>query len=148
MSIDDSALDLLAGGGASAKFPEIGTTHKGAITALTQRQQTKFGTGELEWWDDAKTQPKMEVVITLQTDERDADDATDDGKRVLYASGNMLKAIRTALAGRKPEAGGVLAVKYISDGTPSKPGYNPPKVYAAEYKAPSPVSAEAAESLI
>lgn len=140
MTIDNSALDLLAGGGASAKFPEIGTVHKGAITSLTQRQSTKFGTNELEWWDDAKTQPKKEVVITLQTDERDADDSTDDGKRVLYVSGNMLKAIKVALAGRVPEVDGILAVKYTGDGTPSKPGYNPPKQYEAKYTPPAPVA--------
>lgn len=145
MSIDNSALDLLAAGGTAAKFPEIGTVHKGTVVSATTKQQTKFGTGELEWWDDAKTQPRMEVVITLQTQDYDADNASDDGKRVLYASGNMLKAIRTALAGSQLEAGGTLAVQYTADGTPSKPGYNPPKVYTAQYKAPSPVAAEVAD---
>ena len=32
--------------------------------------------------------------------------------------------------------GGKIAVKYTGDGEPSKPGFNPPKLFEARYEAP------------
>lgn len=144
MSIDNSALDLLEGGGKTAKFATIGDIVKGTVVSASSKQQTEFGTGKPLTWDNGD--PKMELVVTLATDERDPDDATDDGTRVLYAKGAMLAAIRAARQGKTFEAGGTLAVKYVSDKPSSTPGYNPAKQFVAEYQAP-PVIADV-ESLI
>lgn len=145
MTIDSSATDLLEGGGTSFKFQTVGDIAKGAVVSATAVQQKDFTTGKPKFWDDGN--PMMQLVITLQTDERDADDATDDGTRRIFAKGEMLSAIRVALAGRKLEEGGVLAVQYTGDGEPKQRGFNPPKLYRAQYEAPSGVSADV-DSLI
>lgn len=134
--------DIIMGGGApTAKFPEVGTLHKGRIIASAVQQATEYGTNEPKTWSNGD--PVWEAVITIATDERDAEIDNDDGTRRIYASGAMLAAIRTAVqvAGAKGiEVGGVLAVKYDHDGTPSKPGFNPPKQFVAQYLAPDPVN--------
>jgi hypothetical protein len=143
MSIDNSALGLLEGGGASFKFDTIGKTAKGTVVAATAQQQTDFQSGKPLTWDDGN--PRMQLVITLATDERDPDDPTDDGERRIFAKGEMLKAIKAALRAANAELaeGGTLAVKYTGDGEAER-GKNPPKLYAAEYKAPSGVDSSAA----
>lgn len=141
--IDSAALDLLEGGGKSAKFTEIGDTVKGAVVSAESRQQTDYTSGEPLTWDDGN--PRMQLVITLATDQRDPDDPTDDGHRNLYAKGKLLDAIRQALkaAGVKLAEGGTLAVQYTGDGTPKNPKHNPPKEYVAEYAPPSKVAGAA-----
>ena len=138
----DTLDSFLGGGGSpSAKFIDVGATVKGTVTAAEVVQQTEFGTGTPKTWDDGK--PMMQAVITLSTDLRDDDIEDDDGTRRLFVKGQMQKAVREALkaAGVKSlEIGGTLAVKYTGDGAPSKPGFNGPKLYAAQYKA-APVSA-------
>lgn len=128
--------DMLATGGKAAKFPEVGTVARGTIAATPQtRQATKIGTGEPEVYPSGD--PVIEVLITLQTDEREDD--TDDGKRTVYASRRLWGAVKQAVlaAGGKLEVGGTLAVEYYADGEPPQPGFNAPKLYRAEYKAPS-----------
>lgn len=141
--IDSAALDLLKGGGKSAKFTEIGDTVKGAVVSAESRQQTDYTSGEPLTWDDGK--PRMQLVITLATDQRDPDDPTDDGHRNLYCKGKLLDAVRNAInaSGSKLDEGGTLAVQYTGDGEPSNPRHNPPKMYAAEYVPPSKVAGAA-----
>jgi hypothetical protein len=139
MSIDPNVNDFFqGGGGASAKFPTPGTTIKGTVVRSVRTQQTNFDTGELAFWDEAKTQPKWQVVITLATDERDPDIEDDEGHRNLYVRGQMQKAVGDALAKAKAklEVGGTLAVQYTGDGEPPRRGLNPPKLYTAAYKPP------------
>lgn len=136
MSISDDALDLLESGGATAKFPEVGTVHKGTLLSIDKRQARDFDTGVPKVWDDGN--PIWELVVKIQTDTRDADIEGDDGVRTLYAGGNMLKALKDAFrkAGVKPAIGGTLAVKYTGDGEAKKRGFNPPKLYVAQYAPP------------
>ena len=138
--IDSAALDLLEGGGKSAKFETVGDTTKGQVVSAESRQQTDYTSGEPLTWDDGN--PRMQLVITLATDERDPDDPTDDGHRNIYCKGKMLNAVKQALkaAGQKLEVGGTLAVQYTGDGTPTNPRHNPPKEYVAAYEAPSRVA--------
>lgn len=140
---------LLGGGAASAKFPTIGTVVKGTITQTDVTQQTDFSTGALKFWDDAKTQPMMQVVVTLKTDERDPTDDSDEGLRKLYVKGQMQAAVREALraAQAKLEVGGTLAVQYTSDKPAEKRGHNPAKQYTAQYKPPSAGTAAANDLL-
>ena len=125
---------LNATGVPSAKFPTIGTTVKGRIEHLEVQQQRDFTTGEPKTYDDGK--PAMQLVVTLATDERDPEVADDDGMRRVFAKGQLLAAIRSAVrqANAQLAVGGTLAVQYTADKPSEKRGMNPAKVYQAQYK--------------
>lgn len=134
MSIDPN--DLLLGGGiTAAKFPTIGTIVKGVVVRSEASQQTEFGSNKPKVYDDGN--PIMQVIVTLQTDERDGSE--DDGQRKLYVRGQMMAAVSSALkaASAKLEVGGTLAVRYESDKPAEKPGFNPAKQYVAQYAPPT-----------
>ena len=136
-----SANQLLMGSGRSASFRTVGTTVAGVITEEPEvAQQRDFESGEPAFWDKDKTEPKMQLIITLQTQDRDPEDPHDDGVRKLYvASSNQRKAIAAAVraAGKNGLAvGGVLSVTYTKDGVKTGKG-NPPKEYAAQYVPPT-----------
>lgn len=141
MSNNISANQFLLGSGKSASFKEIGRTVSGVITEEPEVvQQRDFDSGELAYWDKEHQEPKLQLVITLATQERDSQDPHDDGERRLFvASSNMRKAIAAAVraAGRNGLAvGGVLSVTYTGDGVKTGKG-NPPKEYAAQYVPPT-----------
>jgi hypothetical protein len=134
---------LLGGGARSAKFEHAGDAVKGEITDIQTKQQTDLD-GNPKTWDDGS--PMWQVVVTLQTDDREAGDPDDDGKRNLYLKGSkkyassakaVADAVKAAGATRL-EVGGTLALKYSGDGEPTKRGFNAPKLYEAAYKAPAP----------
>lgn len=133
--------DLLAEGAKvpAAKFESIGDAVAGTIAEVDARQCLVYGTTDLDWWDTAKTEPKMQVVITLQTDQRDASIEDDDGRRRVYAKkpSKMLTAIATALGGRRLEVGGRLAVKFTDEEPHKNPAFNAIKGYAAAYEPPA-----------
>ena len=121
--------------GTTAKFPTIGTLHKGTIVSLNERQARKFGTDELDTWPNGD--PKMELVIGI---------TEDDGETyTLYAKGQMRHAIRNA--SQRLEIGATLAVKYVRDGE-AKKGLNAPKEYVAQYQAPNPQPIDLASDII
>lgn len=135
MSIDPNDLLLGGGGAPAAKFPTIGTTVKGTVLNSEVTQQIDFATQKPKFYDDGN--PAMQVVITIQTDERDPSIEDDDGRRRLFVRGQMRTAVGEALraAGAKLEKGGTIAVQYAED-KPSNKG-NPAKQYRAQYQAPS-----------
>lgn len=138
MTATDNVNDfLLSGGLPAAKFPTIGAIVKGTITASEVTQQTDYATGTPKFYDDGK--PMQQVVITLRTDERDPSIDGDEGLRKLYVRGQMTAAVREALrtAKAKLEIGGTLAVQYTEDKPSEKRGFNPMKVYTAQYKPPT-----------
>lgn len=136
MTIIDANQFLLSSGVPSAKFPHVGATVKGTVLDFRVEQARDFDTKTLRTWDDGN--PVMQLVVTLQTDERDPDKEADDGSRALYALGQMLKAVRDAVRPHGGLAqGGTLAVRYTGDGEPSRRGLNPPKQYRAEYHPPA-----------
>lgn len=126
--------DLLAGGGKSAKFPNIGDTVEGTIVDFTTSQQTDID-GTPKTWDDGS--PRWQIVLTMQTTERE-DDA-DDGLRKLYAKGNLLTELKAAVkaSGEKLAVGGVVKARYDADGE-AKRGYSPPKLFKVKYTPPAP----------
>jgi hypothetical protein len=142
--------DFLSGGGPpSAKFKDIGTTVKGIVESANVSQQTDFATGAPKTWDDG--QPMMQLVVVLQTDDRDAEVEDDDGKRRLFVKGQMRSAVIEALkaAGTKAiEPGGTLAVRYAEDGEQKRAGHNAPKVYVAQYRAPAAEAAVTVDELL
>ena len=73
--------DALSGGGTYLKWEIPGTTYTGVITEVTMRQARKFESTEPDFWDDGT--PKMQVVLSLATDYREAGNPDDDGSRQL-----------------------------------------------------------------
>lgn len=131
----------------SWKFTNPGDTHTGTITEVSDaRQATEFGSNEPAFWDREKTRPKMQVAVTLDTTERDPQDANDTGKRNLWVvedgrSGSILSAIRQAVhqAGAGTiDIGGQLTVAFSGFDPNSKNPANPRKVYSASYVPPAP----------
>lgn len=140
MSMLDEVNQMLTQSGAPAcKFPNVGDTHKGTITAAKKRQQTDMKTGRPLEWDNGDL--RWEIVITIDTGDADENGET---CRRLFARGGMLKAIREAVAeaGSKLEIGGELVVRYTGDGEPSQRGFNAPKLYKAKYTAPAPAAVD------
>lgn len=131
----------------SWKFTNPGDTHTGTITEVSDaRQATEYGSNELAYWDKERTRPKMQVAVTLDTAERDPQDANDTGKRTLWVvedgrSGSILSAIRQAVhqAGAGTiDIGGQLTVTFSGFDPNSKNPANPRKIYTAAYQAPAP----------
>lgn len=131
----------------SWKFTNPGDTHTGTIIEVSDaRQATEFGSNEPAYWDREKTRPKMQVAVTLDTAERDPQDASDTGKRTLWVvedgrSGSILSAIRQAVhqAGAGTiDIGGQLTVAFSGFDPNSKNPANPRKIYAASYVPPAP----------
>lgn len=131
----------------SWKFATPGDTHTGTITEVSDaRQATEYGSNELAYWDKERTRPKMQVVVTLDTAERDPQDANDTGKRTLWVvedgrSGSILSAIRQAVhqAGAGTiDIGGQLTVAFSGFDPNSKNPANPRKIYSASYVPPAP----------
>lgn len=131
----------------SWKFTNPGDTHTGTITEVGDaRQASEFGSNEPAYWDREKTRPKMQVAITLDTTERDPQDANDAGKRTLWVvedgrSGSILAAIRHAVAQAGAgtiDIGGQLTVTFSGFDPNSKNPANPRKIYSASYVPPAP----------
>lgn len=127
---------LMGGGGApTAKFPTPGTTVGGRITEPPQvEQQRDIQTGEKKFWSDGN--PMMQLVVTVQTDQRDPSIEDDDGRRRIFVKGVMKNVVADAVratGARGLEVGGQLHVTYTHDGTPKQRGFSAPKQYAARY---------------
>lgn len=139
--MSNDSYDFLAGGAPSARFENVGDTFGGRIVEEPeQSQQTDYKSGELLWWDKEKTQPRMQLIVTVQTDLRDPEISEDDGKRRIFVKGkSMTNAVRGAVkaAGSKGlDIGGELHVTYIGLGE-AKPRMEPPKLYRAQYAKPN-----------
>ncbi|QAY02799.1 hypothetical protein SEA_NIKLAS_68 [Mycobacterium Phage Niklas] len=141
---NDSYGFLSGGGPASAKFKNHGDTVGGLIAVEPeQRQQTDLETNEPLVWKDGS--PRMQLVVTVQTDLSDPEIEDDDGLRRLFVKGEMRKAVQKAViaAGAKGlDVGGELHVTYVGDGE-KKGKLTPPKLYSAVYKKPAPGSTPA-----
>jgi hypothetical protein len=136
-----SANDFLMGGGGapSAAFPAPGTLVGGTITETpVVQQQRDLKDGSPKFWSDGN--PQMQMVVTIQTEQRDPGNPDDDGKRRLFVKGQMKQAVADAVrAAGAPglQVGGVLEVAYTHDGPVAQRGFNAPKQYKARYTAAS-----------
>lgn len=128
---------LMGGGVKSVKWSEhqIGHTVIGTITETPKvEQMKKYQSTELDYWPSGD--PKMQIVLTVQTDQVDPSNAQDDGRRRLYIEPRMMPPVREAVqrAGAKGlEIGGRIAVRWISG---SGQGEGNARQFAAEYAAP------------
>jgi hypothetical protein len=150
------ALSELGGGAKAWSAENMGDKIVGRIKLVERRQQRGLDDGKLVTWDDGS--PKMLTYIELETDERVDDE--DDGIRSLYAKGGRNfeaaqgsgKAMEVAIAEAVKAAGcnsidegATLAVQFTGLGKSTTRGYNPPKLFKAQYKAP--ISSVAADDL-
>jgi len=138
---------LFGGGGKAARFDEVGDEVAGEITDIQVTQQTDMETGAPLTWSDGS--PRKQLVITLATDERNGDD--DDGTRRIYAKGGTYEAASGTGTSMKQaigdgvkkaqassiEVGGWLRVGHTGLGKKTNRGFSAPKLYRAEYKAPT-----------
>lgn len=140
----NDAMDLLMGGGGkyfSWKDVPEGTTITGTVNGdIAQSQQTHIQSNEPLFWDPAKTRPKMQIIIPLDTSLRN--DTEDDGKRTLWVNeaSNMQAAIRDAVktAGASSIAqGGTLSVTFTGTRPSQTAGFNPVKLFSATYQPPA-----------
>lgn len=144
---DDVNTFLQTQGAKAFTFEDVGATVAGEIVAMDLRQQTDMQTGEPLVWNNG--QPRMVLVITLQTELQDDDN--DDGQRTVWCRGgnftvasgkgsSSLTAVKDALRRANAtdiEPGGHLTVQYSGIGKSSNKGFTPPKLYTAVYKAPT-----------
>jgi hypothetical protein len=133
----DAANELLMGGGAtSCKFETLGDTWVGTIVEPPKaRQMTKYKSEELDFWPSGDA--KMQIVVPIQTEQRDPANPADDGRRILFIPPRMMTPVREAVqrAGAKGlHIGGRIAVRWVS-GAGQVEG--DPKVYAADYAPPA-----------
>lgn len=131
---------LMSGGGMrSASFLQIGASITGFIMRPPDMVQARdFQSGKPKVWDNGDKVMQQRVV--LMTDERDPADPDDSGERALYIRGGVMqRAVADAVrqvGAPGLEVGGKLQVRYTGDGQASRPGQNPPKLYAAQYRRP------------
>jgi len=140
--------DQSAGSPAFA-FNQIGARVQGYVVGEpVVKPQMKFdGSGKPTDIPDTWTSgdPKMKVIIQVQTQFRDPEMEDDDGVRGIYAvisnsEGSCFRAIKDAIkaAGRKDiEPGAFLDVWYAADDPKSSNPRNPRKLYGAQYTPPA-----------
>jgi hypothetical protein len=140
--------DLLASGGKTAKFESIGTSHTGTVISAEIRQATDPDTNKPEFWDDGN--PKQQIVITLQTAERNPGDADDDGIRTVYikAWGEQKKALQAASREAKgsPAVGDTFTATYVADGEKIKAHYTATKIFKYTIVKGNPLDAALADA--
>lgn len=118
----------------------IGTTHTGTILTEAELVQSRnYESGELDFWDEAKTQPVMCAVVSLVLPSGEA--------RSVWA--RKPSALFTAIALAQKEAGagpmvpgGTLSITFTgTEPHKTNPRLSPRKLYKAVYTPPAPVSA-------
>ena len=140
--VADAVNDILGGrGGRTAAFKEHGDSVEGEIVRYDQFQRRDIKTKEPLSWPDGN--PKMNIVITVQTVIIEDDD--DDGMRNIYINvpSQPLAALRQALMKARAKGiaeGGYLTATFVSTDKPSGPGMSGQKQFAFEYEAPQQVN--------
>lgn len=123
----------------AAKFTNIGDSHSGRITAMTERQQTDINGVPLEFKDGS---PRMQWVITLEKPDGEVVALYAKAGKFKAAQGSgesMLVAIGSAVRAAGADAvdvGGELAVAYTGQ-SEAKPGQSPAKLFTAQYRPPT-----------
>jgi len=137
----DSDKWLMSGGIPWGKFDDFGDSLAGTITEEPEvRHSRDYDSGEPAYWPDGN--PQTELVIVLQTTQRDPEVEDDDGRRQFVVNSGAKKAalrdaVRTAKVGGL-SVGGTLPVTYTHDAEPKKRGYRGAKQFKAVYTPPAP----------
>lgn len=108
---------LASRGVQSSKFDNIGDTWTGVLVEGDVIPQTDPATQMPKFKKDGVT-PIMQLVITWDTDARDAGIPNDNGRRKLYCSWRLESEIKRAVraaGGEGLETGGTLTVKFLRE---------------------------------
>lgn len=142
MKFNEANSFLTSGGAPAVKFPTIGTTVKGTIINAEVSAQTDMATRQVRKFNDGNEM--KQVVLTVETDERDPAIPTDDGVRRIFVKGHMLVALREALKATQSEleTGGVVVVRFSATKPSTTPGFADAKQFEVAYRAPEPGSNE------
>lgn len=135
--MSNDSVQFFSGGITSAKFEKPGATVTGTVCEEPSMMQQTTPEGKLKTWDDGN--PMLQLVVTLQTAERDPEIEDDDGQRRVYIKGQMRTAVQQALRqarSKSIDVGGTLTVTYTHDGERTNPAFSPPKQYVAVYEPP------------
>lgn len=100
----------------------------------------------LLWWDEAKTRPKMQLVLSIDSTlgaAAERVDANDDGRRRLFVmdAGDLNRAAKAALlqvGARSLQRGGVLYVCNTGRRPSKMKGGQPARTFQAAYQPPTP----------
>lgn len=123
---------------------EIGDSVEGIVVARKVTQQTDLKTAKPLFWNKDNPfqdngQPREQLVVTIQTKERDPSVEDDDGKRRLFFKFKMLDALRDALkkSGTKLHDGDWVKVTKSGELPPPEgtKGLSPTNLYTVEHKA-------------
>lgn len=114
--------DFFGGGSKSISFDadsgyQLGSWKGGTIISIRpKQQQTDYKTKAPLFWDDAKTEPKWTLPVEVQTDERDPQSPHDDGRRTLFISGGIERAVREHLraTNARLRPGGTIYAAWVS----------------------------------
>jgi hypothetical protein len=98
----------------------------------------------IKTWDDGS--PQWQLVVTLQTSQRDRSIEDDDGKRRVFLRwyGSDKKAVEDAVSkagDQYVKVGAWMRVTYTGLGKAANPRLNPPRVYDVQYRAANSVEA-------
>lgn len=126
---------------------EPGDSFEGTIITTDLRQARKYNSTELDTWDDGN--PKMQALITCETEYVDDEVEDDDGTRTFYVKmwGQQKQALLAALRESGAEdflPGGHFKATFVKEG-PKKKGFFPAKVYEYEYTPPKTKLAKAVD---
>lgn len=124
----------------------VGESIAGYVRNLEEVQSTKMGTNEPDFWDPAKTQPKLVMRLTLQTDQRT--EPTDDGQRSVILGGSrksetqsklaaVLDAVRGATGGTDLAYDAYVAIQCIGQRPSTAVQGGMAKTYSAQYRPPA-----------
>jgi len=124
----------------SAKFEQMGDKYVGRILSAKRQQGTDMATGQPSVW--ANGDPKLLTVVTIQPDQGDALTLWARGGNFTPRRGTgmsmeaaIVKAVVDAGASAI-DAGGRLAVQWTGEAD-GKAGFQPAKLYTAQYEPPS-----------
>lgn len=118
-----------------------GVSRGGVIVRRPEKQQmTQPGSGTPLFWDEARTRPKYQLVVTLLCDGRGGalDERTgpqDRGERRLYVRGYMVNAIKDALSkigASDLGEGDQLYVAWVDEQPSKTKGFDPARLWAAK----------------
>jgi hypothetical protein len=134
MSFDDPFAEGQKTPAVSLKDVPVGGEVKLHVTGPARKVQSReFETGQLAYWDEARTQPKYSAVLPVQLNGED---------RALWAQmpSALFAAISAAQAqaGQRIDDGGTLTLKRLPDTPNAKnPRLHPQKQWVAKYEPPA-----------
>jgi hypothetical protein len=114
--------NFLTEGGPAVKL-EVGETFEGQVMSISELDDRKPD-GTVNKWDDGT--PRKVWVFNVKP--------ADGELQSLWVRGNLVKVLRVAAREAKVAnlEGSVIKVQRIEDGQPTKPGFNPPKLFRAK----------------